>query len=123
MKPPEQNSPPIVLIKPIKHIINNRQQSNQNSNNNKGDIKEQKKIEFKEIPKSFFSYRHISLRDYLTSDMARGKIINNKNNYLKAFSLFKQFKPESLQVNSNTLTLPHELEFTETPFLIKTFQM
>lgn len=105
MKPPEQNSPPIVLIKPIKHIINNRQQSNQNSNN-KGDIKEPKKIEFKEIPKSFFSYRHISLRDYLTSDMARGKIINNKNNYLKAFSLFKQFKPESLQVNSNTLTLP-----------------
>ena len=105
MKPPEQNSPPIVLIKPIKHIINNRQQSNQNINN-KGDIKEPKKIEFKEIPKSFFSYRHISLRDYLTSDMARGKIINNKNNYLKAFSLFKQFKPESLQVNSNTLTLP-----------------
>ena len=94
MKPPEQNTSPIVLIKPIKHIINNRQQSNQNSNNNnKGDIKEQKKIEFKEIPKSFFSYRHISLRDYLTSDMARGKIINNKNNYLKAFSLFKQFKP------------------------------
>ena len=109
MKPPEQNPPPIVLIKPIKHPINNRQQSNQtniNNNNNKGDTKEQKRIEFKEIPKSFFSYRHISLRDYLTSEMARGKIINNKNNYLKAFSLFKQFKPESLQVNSNTLTLP-----------------
>ena len=88
-----------------------KKQSNKNyhrlqqvKQNNTNELKENE-FHFNEIPQTYFTYRHVSLYNFLTNFSFQRSLLDNKSNYEKTLSLFKQNKLDTEQDKKNTFAI------------------